>query len=75
MQNCQGLNGRAKYRMCPAGTSEEVWIEQVKDTAVEEEALPPTKFPPWKTPRVFWLAGKTDKRVPKEKEMRKIRRT
>ena len=48
MQNCQVHTGRAKKRMYPQGTNEEVWMDVVKCTVVEEEASPLGRCPPWK---------------------------
>ena len=40
------------------GKKEEIWIEEVKDVAVEEDALQTSTCPPWKNPRPPWQAGK-----------------
>ena len=50
VQNCHEKNVRAKYRMFPQGTHEEIWIEDVKSAVVEEEA----RCPRWKKPRSLW---------------------
>ena len=55
--NCPGQNGRARYGMFPRGTHEEVWIAEVRNTAMEE-APPPSRCPR-KKPRTFWQTGKT----------------
>ena len=45
------------YKLCPKGSKTEVWIEKVKDTALDEESSKPTKCPLWRKPRAFWQTG------------------
>ena len=59
VQNCQGQNGRTTYKLFPKGTNEEVWREEMKGTAVDEEALLPARSSPWKKSRAFRQTGRT----------------
>ena len=68
VRNCQGKNGRARCRVFPQGTNEEVWIKEVKGTAVDEEASSLGRFPPWKKPRAFGQTGKTSRWRPGNQE-------
>ena len=50
VQNCQEQNGRTQEQDVSA---REVWIEEVKGTAVDEEVLPHARCPARKMPRAF----------------------
>ena len=45
VRNCPGHNGRGMYKMLLQETNEEVWIEEVESTMVEEEASPLARCP------------------------------
>ena len=42
VQNCSGQHEKRRRGMFPKGTDEQVWIEEVMDAAVEEDALQPS---------------------------------
>ena len=57
-KNCRGQVGKRRYRMpLKKTTNEEIWIEKVKDTTVDEEAVQPTTCQ-WKKPSALWQTGK-----------------